>query len=100
MSRFLPRATTQRQVYNQLRARLYKEHKLRKEIEALRQELKTRSSVVTELMALGLTTKHANNLDGRLKYLNIQEERAKREAEPTVEPEKIQAIAAEAEPPK
>lgn len=81
MSKFIPSSANQREVHHQVTRRLHIEKRLNKEIAELQQELKTKSSVVVQLQALGLTKKHAENLNARLTRLNQAEAKFKAKQE-------------------
>jgi hypothetical protein len=90
MSNYIPRAAVARETWNQAKRRIYIEKCNGEAITLLKQRLKTEPTVIDDLLALGLTAKHAANLEGRLKYLNLQEEKLKGEKEPVVDPAAIQ----------
>ena len=93
MSKFIPAATVMRETWMQAQRRIYVERMNAAEITALKERLKSQPSILEELTALGLTFKHAQNLQGRLQFLNQREERIKNEKAPTVDPEAIQEAA-------
>lgn len=93
MSRYLPLRSVQRETYRQVARRLHIERTFKDIIAPLKEVLKTRATVVNELMAIGLTEKHAISLNNRLQFLNQQEEKLKGEAPPVVDPKAIQETA-------
>lgn len=96
MSRYMPPSVVARETWQQAKRRIYIEQQNRERITLLKERLKTEPSVIEPLREVGLTLKHAENLQGRLRYLNLQEEKLKREREPVVDPVAIQAAAADA----
>jgi hypothetical protein len=87
MSKFIPAATVYRETLKQVTRRLYIEKANRSEINRLQEVLKNKASISEELQSLGLTAKHAENLQDRLQLLNQAEEKIKGEKEPVIAPD-------------
>jgi hypothetical protein len=93
MSKFIPAATVYRETLKQVTRRLYIEKANRSEINRLQEVLKNKASISEELQSLGLTAKHAENLQDRLQLLNQAEEKIKGEEEPVVAPDMAEPVA-------
>lgn len=94
MSKYLPQAAVVKENYLQMVRRLRIEDRYATAIKGFQEELKTKSTVLPAMRALGLSAKHAVALEMRLQWQNEQaEEAAKRKA---AQEEKLAALKAEA----
>jgi glutamyl/glutaminyl-tRNA synthetase len=93
MSKYIPPSAVARETYQQVNRRIFIETKNKEKITLLKELLKTEPTIIPQLRELGLTKKHAENLEQRLQYVNQMEEKIKGEKEPVVDPKAIQQAA-------
>lgn len=96
MSKYIPQAAVVKENYMQMVRRFRIEKQYESAIKGFQELLKTKSTVIPAMRALGLSAKHSLSLEMRLQWLNEQEEeQAARKAAHAEKLAKLQAEQAE-----